>query len=55
MTQLNNVGCVPKSLTGTKVVKMTTLGDTIMTPQVNGTFSYLYRYPHTFLTDKSSC
>jgi len=47
MTPLNNV-CVQNSLTGTKVLKMTTIGDTIMAPQVNGTFSSLYRYPHKF-------
>ena len=49
MTPLNNVGCVPKSLPGMKVLKMTTTCDTIITLQVNGTFSSLYRYPHTFL------
>ena len=41
MTPLNNVGCVPKSLPGTKVLKMTTTGDTIITLQTNGTFLYL--------------
>ena len=46
-----NVGCVPKSLSGTKVLKMTTTGDTIITLEVNGTFIFLYIYPHQFLPD----
>ena len=39
MTPVNNMGCVTKSLSGTKVLKMTTTGDTSITQRGEcGTF-----------------